>query len=55
MLKGVTIMPNELKDAIQEAFAYVNTIAELAKLYAEIQLECDRQLSYMAEIIAKKE
>ena len=47
-------MANELKYKIQEAFAEVYTITDLAKLYAEIQVECDKQLEYMAEQIMKE-
>lgn len=47
-------MHNELKYAIQEAFAEALTIPDLAKIYAEIQVECDRQLEFMAEQITKE-
>ena len=47
-------MQNELRNAIQEAFAEVYTITDLAKLYAEIQVECDRQLDFMSEKITKE-
>ena len=47
-------MPNELKFKIQDAFADVYTIDELAKLYAEIQVECQKQLEFIAERIKKE-
>lgn len=47
-------MQNELKYKIQEAFAEVCTMTDLAKLYAEIQVECDRQLEFTAEQITKE-
>lgn len=47
-------MQNELKYKIQEAFAEVYTITDLAKLYAEIQVECDKQLEFIAEQITKE-
>ncbi len=47
-------MANELKYKIQEAFAEVYTITDLAKLYAEILVECDRQLAFMEEQIKKE-
>ena len=47
-------MTNELRTAIQEAFAEVYTIPELAKLYAEIRLECDKQVEFIAEQIKKE-
>ena len=47
-------MPNELRTRIQEAFAEVYTISDLAKLYAEIQVEVERQLEYVAEQIEKE-
>lgn len=47
-------MPNELRVKIQEAFADVYTIADLAKLYAEIQVECQKQLDFVAEYIKRE-
>lgn len=47
-------MPNELRNAIQEAFANAYTIPDLAIIYAEIQVECQKQLEYMAEQIKKE-
>lgn len=47
-------MPNELRNAIQEAFANAYTIPDLAIIYAEIQVECQKQLEYMAERIKKE-
>ena len=47
-------MQNELRNQIQEAFADVYTISDLATLYAEIQVECKKQLEYMAERIKKE-
>lgn len=42
------IQPDSLKTAIEEAFADVYTIPDLAKLYADIQVECQTQLEHMA-------
>lgn len=47
-------MPNELRTQIQEAFANAYTIPDLAILYAEIQVECQKHLEYMAEQIKKE-
>ena len=47
-------MPDILRTAIQEAFADVYTIPDLAKLYADIQVECQTQLEYMALKIRKE-
>ncbi len=47
-------MTNELKTAIQEAFAEVYSIPDLAKLYAEIRLECDTQVEFIATQIKKE-
>ena len=44
-------MTEQLRTAIQEAFAGAYTIADLAELYAEIRLECKTQLEFMAEQI----
>lgn len=47
-------MSNELVNAIQTAFAEVYTITDLAKLYAEIQAECNKQLDFVAEQLKKE-
>lgn len=47
-------MKDKLREQIQEAFAEVYTIPDLAKLYAEIQMECQRQLEHIAEQIKRE-
>ena len=47
-------MTNEFRSALQEAFANVYTITDLAMLYADIQVECQKQLEFMAEQIKKE-
>lgn len=47
-------MTNELRTAIQEEFADVYTIPNFAKLYAEIRLECDKQLDFIVTQIKKE-
>lgn len=44
-------MTEQLRTAIQEAFAGAYTISDLAELYAEIRLECKTQLEFSVEII----
>ena len=47
-------MSDELRSALQGAFAEVYTIEDLAMLYADIQVECQKQLEFMAEQIKKE-
>lgn len=47
-------MQNELRTKIEDAFADVYTIPDLATLYAEIQLECQKQLYFIAEKIKQE-
>lgn len=47
-------MKDELRTKIQEAFADTYTIPDLAGLYAEILIECEKQLEFMADKIKRE-
>lgn len=47
-------MTDNLRHALQEEFADVYTIVDLAIVFAEIQLECQAQLYNTAEQIKKE-
>lgn len=47
-------MPNELRMAIQEAFADKYTLDDVARLYFDIRMECEKQLEYMSKQVAKE-
>ncbi len=52
--KGEKPMPDKLKTAIQEAFAEQYTLDDVARLYFDIRMECEKQLEYMSMQIAKE-
>lgn len=43
-------MNNDLKERIQDAFSECYALDELARLYFDIRLECEKQLEYMSRI-----
>lgn len=47
-------MNDELKTRIQETFAECFTLQEVARLYCEIRMEVERQLTHMNIQIAKE-
>lgn len=47
-------MDDNLRVAIQEAFADAYTIESLAKIYSDIQVECEKQLVFIASEIQKE-
>ena len=47
-------MNDKLIFAIQEAFAEIYNLNDLARLYFEIRMECEKQLEYMSMRIAKE-
>ena len=47
-------MPNELRTEIQEAFANMYTLDDVARLYFEIRMECEKQLEHMSKKVAKE-
>ncbi len=47
-------MTDELKLAIQEAFAAVYSVSDLVNLYAEIREECNKQVEYISAQIEKE-
>ena len=47
-------MIESLKAQIQEAFAECYCLDDVARLYFEIRLECEKQLNYMNLQIAKE-
>lgn len=48
------MMIESLKAQIQEAFAECYCLDDVARLYFEIRLECEKQLNYMNLQIAKE-
>lgn len=47
-------MSNDLKERIQDAFSECYALDEVARLYFDIRLECEKQLEYMSIEIAKE-
>ena len=47
-------MNENLKTHIQEQFAECYTLDDVARLYFEIRMECEKQLNYMNLQIAKE-
>ena len=47
-------MTDKLTTMIQEEFAEVYNMNELASLYYDIRSECERQLEYMSKRIAQE-
>ena len=47
-------MNDTLRTEIQEAFADAYTVEMLAKIYSDIQLECEKQLVFIASEIQKE-
>ena len=47
-------MTDKLTTMIQEEFAEVYNMNELASLYYDIRSECEKQLEYMSKRIAQK-
>lgn len=47
-------MSNDLKERIQNEFSECYALDEVARLYFDIRLECEKQLEYMNIKIAKE-
>ena len=47
-------MIESLKTQIQEAFAECYCLDDIARLYFEIRMECEKQLNYMNLQVAKE-
>ena len=47
-------MNDKVITIIQEAFAEVYNLNDLARLYFDIRMECEKQLEYMSVRIAKE-
>ena len=47
-------MSNDFKERIQDAFSECYALDEVARLYFDIRLECEKQLEYMSIEIAKE-
>ena len=47
-------MSNDLRNELKLAFLHVDTIQELAKLYSEIQVECEKLLNCTAAQLIKE-
>ena len=47
-------MNDKVITIIQEAFAEIYTLNDLARLYFDIRMECEKQLEYMSVHIAKE-
>ena len=51
---GVKKLNDTLRTEIQEAFADAYTVEMLAKIYSDIQVECEKQLVFIASEIQKE-
>ena len=47
-------MNDKILTVIQEAFAECYNLDDVARLYFDIRMECEKQLNYMNLIIAKE-
>lgn len=47
-------MSNDLKERIQDAFSECYAFDEVARLYFDIRMECEKQLEHMNIKIAKE-
>lgn len=47
-------MSEDLKTQIQEAFANCHHLDDVARIYFDIRMECEKQLNYMNWEIAKE-
>ena len=47
-------MSTDLTALIQEAFSMCYNLDEVARLYFDIRMECEKQLEYMNILIAKQ-
>lgn len=47
-------MSNDLKERIQDAFSECYAFDEVARLYFDIRMECEKQLEYMNIKIAEE-
>lgn len=47
-------MSNDLKERIQDAFSECYALDEVARLYFDIRMECEKQLEYKSIEITKE-